>query len=60
VSGFLSGSLFVEIARSQLPYFIPAAGIYQCQQFRGQEKIESLIFPELQLSLAQILAVLQT
>jgi Uma2 family endonuclease len=40
-------------------YWLDAGGIYQCKQFRGQEKIESVIFPDLQLSLAQILAVLQ-
>jgi len=40
-------------------YRLDAAGTYQCRQFRGQERIESAIFPELQLSLAQILAVLQ-
>lgn len=40
-------------------YRLDAVGTYQCRQFRGQERIESAVFPELQLSLAQILAVLQ-
>ncbi|QYO64102.1 Uma2 family endonuclease [Leptolyngbya sp. 7M] len=40
-------------------YRLDAAGTYQCRQFRGQERIESTIFPELQLSLAQIPAMLQ-
>lgn len=34
------------------------SGEYQGKQFRGQQPIESAIFPELQLNLAQILAVL--
>jgi Uma2 family endonuclease len=37
-------------------YQLDGAGEYQVKQFRGQEAIESGIFPELQLSLAQILA----
>lgn len=41
-------------------YRLDTAGTYQCKQFRGQERIESTVFPELQLSLAQILTVLQT
>ncbi len=39
-------------------YRLDAAGFYQCSQFRGQEKIASTVFPELHLSLAQILAAL--
>jgi Uma2 family endonuclease len=37
-------------------YSLNEAGEYQVKQFRGEQRIESLIFPELQLSLEQILA----
>ncbi|PSB24064.1 Uma2 family endonuclease [Stenomitos frigidus] len=37
-------------------YQLNPAGEYQVKQFRGQQVIESLVFPELQLSLEQILA----
>ena len=36
-------------------YQLDGAGSYQVKQFRGEESIASGIFPELQLSLAQIL-----
>ncbi|NJP08286.1 MAG: Uma2 family endonuclease [Leptolyngbyaceae cyanobacterium RU_5_1] len=36
-------------------YQLNEAGEYQVQQFRSQQPIESLVFPELQLSLEQIL-----
>ncbi len=39
-------------------YQLDATGIYQGYQFRGQERIQSSVFPELQLNLAQILAML--
>jgi Uma2 family endonuclease len=37
-------------------YSLNEAGEYQVKQFRGEQRIESLIFPELQLTLEQILA----
>jgi Uma2 family endonuclease len=37
-------------------YQLNPSGEYQMKQFRGQQAIESLVFPELQLSLDQILA----
>jgi len=36
-------------------YQLNLAGEYQVKQFRGQQAIESLVLPELQLSLDQIL-----
>jgi Uma2 family endonuclease len=39
-------------------YQLDEAGVYQCQQFHDSEPIQSAIFPELQLNLAQILAQL--
>lgn len=36
-------------------YHLNQASEYQVKQFRGQQPIESLVFPELQLSLEQIL-----
>ncbi len=37
-------------------YQLNPSGEYQVKQFRGQQVIESIVFPELQLSLEQILA----
>jgi len=37
-------------------YQLHPSGEYQVKQFRGERRIESLVFPELQLSLNQILA----
>lgn len=37
-------------------YTLNESGEYQVQQFRGQQQIESRIFPALQLNLAQVLA----
>lgn len=37
-------------------YSLNTAGDYQVKQFRGEQRIESLVFPELHLSLEQILA----
>ena len=37
-------------------YQLHQSGEYQVKQFRGEQRIESLAFPDLQLSLNQILA----
>jgi len=36
-------------------YSLNTSGEYQVQQFRGQQRIESGFFPDLQLSLAQLI-----
>lgn len=41
-------------------YRLDASRNYECRQFRGEEQIASAIFPNLRLSLAQILASLPT
>uniref|UniRef100_A0A832H304 Uma2 family endonuclease n=1 Tax=Oscillatoriales cyanobacterium SpSt-402 TaxID=2282168 RepID=A0A832H304_9CYAN len=38
-------------------FSLNSSGDYQLKQFRGEQRIESLVFPELQLSLNQILAI---
>ncbi|MGB7443556.1 MAG: Uma2 family endonuclease [Coleofasciculaceae cyanobacterium] len=54
VIGFLARKLNVEFERLNLPYFIPNRGEYQVKQFRGDECLESLAFPELNLRAQQI------